>query len=141
MSESETSLGHLPSQITQTEAPGSGFAINEVFSPLPSSSDDNLPIISKKKFNPLSYLYQTVPSQTGSSSLSTMTRLHEYSTCLWKSRNLNNKTAFIQTLIYTKSPDIFALTETWLSSSMYDKKYIPQDNVFTTKTENHWVLF
>ena len=53
VSESETSLGHLPSQITQTEAPGSGFTINKV------SSDDNLPTIFKKKFSLLSYLYQT----------------------------------------------------------------------------------
>ncbi len=39
---------------------------------------------------------------------------------LWNSRSLANKLSFFQALMYSKSFDIFSITETWFSPHIFD---------------------
>ena len=44
---------------------------------------------------------------------------------LWNARSLQNKMKFFQSLVYSKSFDIIAVTETWLSNSTFSNEILP----------------
>ena len=35
--------------------------------------------------------------------------------CIWNARSINHKLLFLQSITYCKSPDVVAITETWLT--------------------------
>ena len=51
---------------------------------------------------------------------------HEHaSIALWNARSLKNKLSYFQSLVYSQSIDIFAITESWLSDDIYDLEILP----------------
>ena len=47
--------------------------------------------------------------------------------CLWNARSLVNKLRSFQSFIYSSSFSIYAITETWLTSSIFDGELLPSD--------------
>ena len=56
---------------------------------------------------------------------------------LWNTRSLKNKISFFQS-IYTKSLDVFLVTEAWLSDSIFNNELLPTDyTVYHCDRESH----
>ena len=45
--------------------------------------------------------------------------------CLWNSRSLVNKLTSFQSFAYSFKFNFFAITETWLNSSIFDNEILP----------------
>ena len=47
--------------------------------------------------------------------------------CLWNARSLVNKLRSFQSFVYSSSFSIYAITETWVTSSIFDGELLPSD--------------
>ena len=45
--------------------------------------------------------------------------------CLWNARSLNHKLSFLQSIAYSKSPNVVAITKTWLSEFTGNSEIFP----------------
>ena len=72
---------------------------------------------------------------TNSGTIGNDTNVSNNYVCLWNSRSLVNKLTSFQSFVYSSKFNIFAITETWLSSSVFDNEILPSG--FTIFRRDH----
>ena len=105
-----------------------GVVINSVFQRCHSSSDSTLSTSSQNTV--AASTKETVAIQSIGNNASSASDTDSNTDCwlqvgLWNARSLNNKFSYFQSLVLSKSFDIFCVTETWLTRSVYNNEILP----------------
>ena len=70
------------------------------------------------------------PNANSNSNSNQLVHSHDFPLIgLWNCRSIKNKLSFFQSLIYAKSFDVFCITESWLSDSIYNEEVLPHGYV------------